>query len=233
MRSAAKASAAILPLLLLAGCASSSSLRGGAVTVAQSLPPPDSVTAAVDFSDYRIGPNDEVAVEVFGAPELKREVQIDAAGNLSLPLIGSVAAGGRKPAEVSALIADRLRGRYIRDPQVTVNVIKASPKTITVDGSVGAPGVYPIVGRMTLQQAVASAKGAAELADLKNVVVFRTVNNQKMAAMFDLRSIRSGQAQDPQVFPNDIVVVGENATRRFLRTASSLPILGRFLPFAW
>jgi polysaccharide export outer membrane protein len=104
---------------------------------------------------------------------------------------------------------------------------------ITVDGAVGAPGVYPIVGRMSLQQAIASAKGAAEIANLNQIVVFRTVNNQKMAGSFSLKAIRSGQAVDPQLYANDIVVVGENATRRFLKDAGSFPILNRFLPFAW
>jgi polysaccharide export outer membrane protein len=234
MRPANLHTSVILPIFLLAGCASNSfSPTGGAVTLAQNLPAPDATTTAVDFSSYQMGPNDEVAIEVFGAPELKREVQIDAAGNLSLPLIGSIAAGGRRPEEVSAMIAQRLKGKYIRDPQVTVNVIKASPKMITVDGAVGAPGVYPIVGRMSLQQAIASAKGAAEIANLNQIVVFRTVNNQKMAGSFSLKAIRSGQAADPQLYANDIVVVGENATRRFLKDAGSFPILNRFLPFAW
>jgi len=224
---------AALPLMLLAGCASSGLNSSGAVTVAQNLPPPDATTAAVDFSNYQIGPNDEVAVEVFGAPELKREVQIDAAGNLALPLIGSIAAGGRRPQEVSAMIADRLRGKYIRDPQVTVNVVKASPKSFTVDGAVSAPGVYPIIGRMSLQQAIASAKGTAEIANLNQVIVFRTVSNQKMAALFSLKDIRSGRTADPQVYANDIVVVGENATRRFLKDVNSFPILGRFMPFGF
>lgn len=233
MRPAFAVASGLLPVLL-AGCASSSfSPSSGAVTLAQTLPAPNATTTSMDFSNYQMGPNDEVAIEVFGAPELKREVQVDPAGNLSLPLVGSIAAGGRRPEEVSAMIADRLRGRYIHDPQVTVNVVKASPKTITVDGAVGTPGVYPIIGRTSLQQAVASAKGAAELANLNQIIVFRSVNNQKMAASFSLKAIRAGQAADPELYANDIVVVGENATRRFLKDAASFPILNRFLPFAW
>ncbi|HVM38948.1 MAG TPA: polysaccharide biosynthesis/export family protein [Sphingomicrobium sp.] len=224
-----------LAMVPLSGCASGSGLSSGssAVTVAQALPPPDATSTAVDFTNYQIGPLDVVAVEVFGAPDLKREVEVDASGNLSMPLIGTVAAGGRRPQEVSTAIADKLRGRFIRDPQVTVNVVKASPRTVTVDGAVGAPGVYPIIGRMTLQQAIASAKGAAEIANLDQVVVFRTVNRQKMAAAFSLKAIRTGRSEDPQIYANDIVVVGESATRRFLKDVASFPLLGRFIPFAW
>ncbi|MCW3796569.1 polysaccharide export protein [Sphingomonas sp. BN140010] len=219
-------------LLALSGCAGGASLGSGsnAVQVSQALPAPTVTTDTTDFSNYRMAPRDQVVVEVFGAPELKREGEVDAAGNLSMPLIGSVVAGGRTPAEVSTAIADKLRGRYLRNPQVTVNITKAVGQTVTVDGAVRDPGVYPVTGRMTLQQAIASAKGSSDLANLDNVVVFRRVNNQQMAALFSLKRIRAGQMPDPQIYGNDIVVVGENATRRFLRDVSSFPV-GSFIPF--
>ncbi len=205
-----------------------------AVSVSKALPPPDATTVAADFSNYRIGPRDELIIEVFGAPELKRESEVDAAGNLSLPLVGTVVAGGRTPGQVGAAIAAQLRGRYIRDPQVTVNIKKANPQTFSVDGAVREPGVYPVIGRMTLQQAIASAKGAdSELANLNNVVVFRTVNNQRMAALFSLKEIRAGRLNDPQIYGNDVIVVGESAARRFFRDLSRFPALGSFIPFLY
>lgn len=217
----------------LTACGGGSSLGTGssAVAVAQSLPAPGVTSGTLDFSNYRIGPRDELIVEVFGAPELKREGEVDAAGNLSLPLVGTVVAGGKTPDEVGAAIAAKLRGRYIRDPQVTVNIKKAVGQTVTVDGAVRDPGVFPVLGRMTLQQAIASAKGADDLANLDNVVVFRRVNNQQMAALFSLKQIRAGKSTDPQIYGNDIVVVGENATRRFFKDLASFPSLGSFIPF--
>ncbi|RST32015.1 polysaccharide export protein [Sphingomonas ginkgonis] len=228
---------AALPLVaaavLLSGCAGSPTLGSGssAVTVSQALPAPDATISTVDFSNYRIGPRDQLSVEVFGAPELKREGEVDAAGNLSLPLVGTVAVGGKTPGEVRDIVTTQLRGRYIKDPQVTVNITKAVGQSITVDGAVREPGTYPVLGRMTLQQAIAAAKGSSDLANLDNVVVFRNVNNQKMAALFSLKRIRAGQMPDPLVYGNDIVVVGENATRRFLRDLGSVPLLGNFVRF--
>lgn len=222
----------VLGLFALSACAGGASLGADsrAVSVTRALPAPTTTTSTLDFSNYRIGPRDELIVEVFGAPELRREGEVDAAGNLSLPLVGTVVAGGRTPNEVAASIATQLKGRYIRNPQVTVNIKKAVGQTVTVDGAVREPGVYPVAGRMTLQQAIASAKGADDLANLDNVVVFRRVENQQMAALFSLRQIRAGRVTDPQIFGNDIVVVGENATRRFLRNLSQVP-LGNFIPF--
>lgn len=186
---------------------------------------------AVDLSNYQIAPLDVIRVEVFGAPELTREAEVDAAGNFSVPLAGAVQAAGRNPAELSSAIAARLQGRYLKNPQVSVNVVKARPKTFTVDGAVKQPGNYPIIGTMTLQQAVATAQGADQVANLNNVVIFRTVNRQKTAALFSLKAIRAGQLEDPQIYGNDIVIVGESAARRFFRDFGNMfPLLGTFVP---
>lgn len=202
-----------------------------AVSVRNQLPEPDATVTSADFTNYRIGPSDELSVEVFGAPDLKRDGQVDAAGNFSMPLVGNLKVGGRTPDEAGRLLADRLRGHLIKDPQVTVTVVKANPQMVTVDGAVGQPGQYPITGKTTLQQAIASAKGASDMANLTSVVVFRTVNNQKLAALFNLKEIRAGRLADPQVYGNDVIVVGESATRRFLRDLSIFPRLGSFVPF--
>src|SRR3982751_2756734 len=172
---------------------------------------------AVDLGSYRIGPLDVIRVEVFGAPELTREAEVDAAGNFSLPLAGPVRAAGRTPAEFSEAISAQLRQRYLKNPQVSVNIVKAQSKTFTVDGAVRQPGNYSIVGKMTLQQAIATARGTDQAANLNNVVIFRSVGNQKVAALFSLKTIRAGQLEDPQIYGNDIIVVGESAARRFFR----------------
>ena len=223
----------LLGALPLAACAGSSGLSGSstAVQVAQQLPAPDSSQIAVDPSSYRIGPTDVLTISVFGAPELDREAAVDAAGGFAIPLAGSVQAAGRTPQQLAAVIEEKLRGPYLKDPKVTVNVKEGHAQVVTIDGQVREPGVYQIAGRMTLQQAVARAKGASDVANIRNVVVFRTVQGQKMAAMFSLVDIRSGRTPDPEIYGNDIVVVGEDATRRFLRDAAiTFPLLGRFVP---
>lgn len=219
-------------LLALAGCSSGPMLDSGsgAVTVADRLPPPDEPSTA-DLASYRIGPRDVIRVEVFGAPELAREAEVDAAGNFAMPLIGGAQAAGRTPGELGEEIANQLRGKYLKNPQVSVNIVKAQSQTFTVDGAVREPGVYPIVGKVTLQQAIASARGAGQVANLNNVVIFRTANSQRMAALYSLKEIRAGRLEDPQIYANDVIVVGESATRRFLQDyGAAVPILGRFVP---
>ncbi|QDP20451.1 polysaccharide biosynthesis/export family protein [Sphingomonas xanthus] len=218
--------------MLLSACGGGIGLdeNSKAVRVAQALPPPDATVSSTDFTNYRIGPMDVIAVTVFDAPELAREGAVDAAGNFAMPLIGSVEAGNKTPQQLSDAIAEKLRGKYLKNPQVAVNIKEAIARSVTVDGSVMQPGVYPVVGRMTLQQAVATAKGVNQDADIDKVIIFRTVNGQKMAAMFNLRDIRSGRYADPEVFGNDIVVVGENSARRMLRDATTTFPFLRFIP---
>lgn len=225
-----------LPLVgaaLLAACGTATRLdeNSTAVRVAQSLPAPDSPERAFDVANYRIGPLDRLSVSVFGAPELDREGSVDSAGNMALPLVGTVSAADKTPQELAEAIEGMLRGRYLKDPQVVVNVKEARAQTVTIDGEVEEPGVYPVAGRMTLQQAIATAKGASDTANLKNVIVFRTVDGKRMAAMFNLQDIRSGRFEDPPVYGNDIVVVGENSARKWFRDAAmSFPLLNRFIP---
>jgi polysaccharide biosynthesis/export protein len=68
-------------------------------------------------------------------------------------------------------------------------------------------------------RAVAVAKGTAEFAKLDDVVIFRTVNGQKMAALYNLKAIRRGVYNDPEVFANDVVVVGDSQARRLFKDA--------------
>jgi len=202
---------------------------GSTVPVVQNseLPPPQ-VSDLTTFSrPYVIGPHDKLSVDVFGVEALSREeVQIDASGRLSYPLAGELDAAGKTPAELARLIEDRLRGSYVREPQVTVNLRETVSQVLTVDGQVTQPGLYPVVGRMTLMRAIAQARGVSEFARLEDIVVFRTVNGQRMAALYNLRAIRGGYYDDPELYANDVVVVGDSEARRLFRDFLTLaPVL--------
>lgn len=189
------------------------------VIAGDQLPAPERTDLTAQARPYLIGPYDQLTIEVYGASDLNRTVQVDAAGRLSLPLAGAVDAAGKTPLELQNLIEERLRGRYIRDPQVTVNLTQTISQVVTVEGAVEEPGLYPVVGRMTLMRAIARAKGTSEFAQMRHVVVFRRVGGRDMAALYDLRAIQAGNYGDPEIYANDVVVVGESQARRFFRDA--------------
>jgi polysaccharide biosynthesis/export protein len=211
--------------MMLAACANSgakTSLDNPAIQVVEgtSLPVPDRADLRGGDRPYLIGAFDKLTIDVFGIEELsKKEVQADASGRISFPLAGIIEAAGATPAELETIIEDRLRARFVRDPQVTVNLKETVSQVVTVDGNVKEPGLYPVIGRLTLMRAVATAKGTAEFAKLSNVVIFRTVKGQSMAAIYNLKEIRRGTYADPEVFANDVVVVGDSQAQRLLRGA--------------
>src|ERR1700683_3828086 len=106
---------------------------------------------------YRLDAGDKLRVVVYGQEGLTNTYAIDAGGAITMPLIGSVPARGRNPAEIASAISARLRGGYIRDPSVAVEIEAYRPFFIL--GEVAAPGQYPYVPNMSVESAVAIAGG--------------------------------------------------------------------------
>lgn len=205
----------------LAGCGGREPLRSNAdlvVTSDSELPAPAFDGGPSGTRAGAIGPFDKLSVQVVGLADLSLEdIQVDPTGHFSMPTAGRIQAAGRTPAEVSEDIRRRLRAAYIRDPQVAVNIREMVSYTFTVDGAVTQPGRYPAIGDVTLMKAIATARGVTEYSKLDDVVVFRTVNDRRMAALYNLSAIRRGRYADPRIYANDTVVVGDSPARRLFR----------------
>jgi polysaccharide export outer membrane protein len=173
-------------------------------------------TGAMVGADYRIGPNDQLDVNVFDIGDLSRGVQVDSGGKIILPLIGQMNAAGQTSDELAQNIADALKRKYVKNPLVTVTVKDAASQKVTVDGAVGAPGVYPLAGPTTLLQAVALAKGAdPKTANMHKVELIRLVDGERQSTFYDLAAIRSGHTPDPKIEGRDIIVVETSAGKTF------------------
>lgn len=173
-----------------------------------------------------IGPLDTIQVEVFNVPELTRELQVDASGRIAMPLIGTIDARGTTASELARSIENALDGRYLRDPSVTVNIRSSVSQVVAIDGQVVEPGLYPVTNQMTLMRAIASAKGLSEFARQEEVVILRTVEGRKLAGLYNLEAIRRGTYDDPAIYANDVVIVGDSPQRRMFRDIVSLaPVL--------
>ncbi len=121
---------------------------------------------------YNLGPGDKLRVVVYGQEGLTNSYAIDAAGAITMPLIGSVPARGRTPAGLAAEISARLRNGFIREPSVAVEIESYRPFFIL--GEVQAPGQYPYVPNMTVESAVAIAGGFSPRARRDTVTVTHT-----------------------------------------------------------
>ncbi|MBU6207227.1 MAG: polysaccharide export protein [Alphaproteobacteria bacterium] len=222
----------LLTAIALVSCAHNKTTLGGDPTLkvveGNTLPIPSRADSTTSESPYYIGPFDKLQISVFGIDELNKvEVQTDASGRISFPLAGVVEAAGRTPAELETLLTERLRANYVRNPQVTVNLKETVSQVVTVEGQVTKPGLYPVVGKMTLLRAVATAQGTTEFAKLEDVVIFRTVKGQDYGALYNMKAIQEGKYSDPEVYANDVVVVGDSNARRVFKNL--IPLIANAL----
>lgn len=212
--------------LAVAGCGAPEPLQSNSrLTVVPGsgvLPPPVRGDLIAADRPALIGPLDTIEVSVFGIPDLHREMQVDASGRIAMPLAGTVDARGKTAQELADAIGLALKAHYVRNPEVTVNIKSSVSQVVTIDGSVVEPGLYPVTNQMTLMRVVASAKGLTEFARQEEIVILRTVGNQRMAGLYDISAIRRGAYDDPPVYPNDVIIVGDSPQRRMFRDLVSL-----------
>jgi polysaccharide export outer membrane protein len=147
---------------------------------------------------YRLDAGDKLRVVVYGQEGLTNSYAIDAGGSITMPLIGAVPARGLTPASLASHIAGRLRGGYIREPSVAVEIEAYRPFFIL--GEVAAPGQYPYVPNMSVESAVAIAGGFSPRAKRDAVTLTHTDPAGSIRAIVPLGTPLS---------PGDTVLVGE------------------------
>lgn len=217
---------------VLVGCAEK---RGGPIPYNPAgFGIPDRPAVATLEQGYEIAPMDTLSISVFKMPDLTGDYEVDLTGRISMPLIGEIEAVNLTPAELDRALTEKFGEKYLENPDVTVGIKASARRSVTVDGAVNKAGVFPVVGPLTLMQAVALAGGENEDANLRRVAVFRSIDGQRQAAAFDLVDIRRGQEKDPAIYPGDIVVVdGSRIKEVQKRLLSSIPIISIFRPFVF
>jgi len=147
---------------------------------------------------YRLDAGDRLRVTVFGEADLTNTYTVDKSGHVAFPLVGSVPARGRTPQEIEGTLAAKLRGGFLRNPDVSVEVDRYRPFYIM--GEVGQAGQYAYVPGMTVQNAIAIAGGFTARALQDNADITRQVNGQVMNGRVEI--------SDP-ILPGDTIYVRE------------------------
>ncbi|HEX8988333.1 MAG TPA: polysaccharide export protein EpsE [Rhodocyclaceae bacterium] len=107
-----------------------------------------------------LGPGDSIRITVYGNPDLTTETRLAARGTVRMPLVGDVEIAGTTASEAAARIAARLKkGQFLKDPQVTVNVLQVRSRQVSVLGEVLHPGRYVLEDHARLTDALALAGG--------------------------------------------------------------------------
>lgn len=165
-------------------------------------------------SPYEIGVDDQIQVNVWRNPELSVSVPVRPDGMISVPLVGDVEAGGRRPMEVAADIASHLE-EYIRNPNVTVIVTDLRSheflSRIRVTGAVAAPRSMPHRQGMTVLDAVLEVGGVTEFAAADKTKVYRKTSDGTQVFPVQLGKIlKKGDLESNfELQPGDIITVPE------------------------
>jgi polysaccharide export outer membrane protein len=153
-------------------------------------------------ADYKLVPGDKLRVEVYKDAQLSQSVQVRPDGKITLPLANDVVAAGRTPSELRDAIVTSLKP-YIANPTVTVMVVETVPPVIYVTGEVNAAGPQPLVGKIDVIQAIATAKGLTDFANKKNILIRR--GSQMIP--FNYNDAVKGEAAPVYLQPGDTIIV--------------------------
>jgi polysaccharide export outer membrane protein len=223
---------ALAAIVMLAGCTGT---RGGPIPYnVKDFGQPDSPTIATVEADYKIAPMDTLKINVFQVQDLSGDFEVDLLGNISMPLIGEVKAADLTMSELDRTLSQRLGEKYLQNPDVSVGLKSSTRRNVTIDGAVLTPGMYPVNGPTTLIQAIAMARGMSQDANPHRVAIFRQIDGKRMAAAYDVTSIRKGKMEDPQVYSGDIIVVDGSSIKAIQnQILMTLPIIGMFNPIIY
>lgn len=177
---------------------------GGALRVVKDLPAPQNTQ---NGSEQPLSPNDVLEVNVFQVDNLNRTVQVDASGQISLPLIGTLTAAGKTVRQLEKEIEAAYGAKYLQSPDVTIFVKESIGQRITVDGEVNRAGIYPVSSNASLIDAIALAAGFNNVGDAAKVFVYRNIGQNTLVANYNVEEIRAGKSRNPRIYGGDKVVV--------------------------
>jgi polysaccharide export outer membrane protein len=176
-------------------------LADGAIPTASAAGP----TALAPPPDYVIGPGDRLAVVFWRDTEITSDVVVRPDGRISLPLLNDIDAAGLTPNQLRERVL-AAAVRYIEDPDATVVVKEIHSRQVFITGNVDKPGSFPLNGRTTVLQLIATAGGLREFVSGKNIIIVRSGNT---LLKFNYRDVVSGKAleQNIELRPGDTVIV--------------------------
>jgi polysaccharide biosynthesis/export protein len=175
---------------------------------AASQPPGTNGNAAAK-TDYLIGEDDVLEINVWNEPDMKQSLPVRSDGKITLPLIGEVQAAGETPLQLQQAIATKLTA-YIQHPDVTVIVAQMNSRKFNILGRVAKPGSYPLTATTTVLDAIAVAGGFQDFAKQKDIYVLRKNSaGTEIRIPFNYKSVIKGNHSEENIAlqPHDTVVV--------------------------
>ena len=173
-------------------------------TVAPAAQAPATPTAS---DSYVIGPSDVITVTVFKEPNLSGSLLVRPDGMISIPLLGDVLATGKTPLQLAEEVTAKLK-KFVQDPNVTVILSQINSKKIFFIGEIGRTGPLEMTPGMTLLEAIATAGGVSQFANVKKIYILRTENGtqQRIPVQYKL-ALKGDASLNLTLKPGDTIVV--------------------------
>jgi polysaccharide biosynthesis/export protein len=160
--------------------------------------------APVDSNTYKIGPADVLNIRVWDEPQFSGPVSVHQDGQITIPLLGDLPAGGKTPNEVQQIVAKALT-KFVVKPLVTITVQSVESKKYYLDGLIAKPGEYLLITPTTVLEAISKAGGLQEFGNGKKIYILR--GSERIP--FNYKEVLHGKnmGQNIQVQPGDHIVV--------------------------
>ncbi len=161
-----------------------------------------------DTPSFVIGPGDIIEISVWKDQDLTRQAIVLPDGYISFPLIGEIKAAGETIPAIKKEVEKRL-GDFMSTPIVTVSPVQIESYKIYVIGKVNKPGMFTVLPRITVLQALSMAGGTNPFADLGDIVIIRHDPDGEKKIDFDYNDIASGEKleQNIELQSGDVVLV--------------------------
>lgn len=159
-------------------------------------------------SEYKIGAQDILRIDVWKEDQLTRTVPVRPDGKVTLPLMNDIQAEGLTPMQLAAVVSEGLK-KYVNNPQVTVTITEINSRRIYVTGEVARAGAFPMLPNMTVLQALSGSGGFTQFARIKNIYVLRVENGKQVKHPFNYKEVVNGKNAEQNILlePGDVIVV--------------------------
>lgn len=189
-------------VVMAAGCASGPALP----------PAPATLPASIDYT-YVIGPGDGLNVVVWRNPELSMNVAVRPDGKVSAPLVEELVAQGKTPEQLGREI-EKVLGKYVRDPVVTVMVsgfVGPYSEQIRVVGEAARPQFLPYKNKMTILDVMIAVGGLTDFASGNKATILRTAEGNKQYAVRLQDLLKRGDVSaNVEMRPGDILIIPQS-----------------------
>jgi len=166
--------------------------------------------APIEETETSLGSGDVLDVQIFyGTNESKATYRLGPTGSINVQFIGRIDAAGKTVGSLQDEIRQKLADGYLVDPVVSLTLVEANSRRISIIGQVQKAGTIKFIPGMTIVDAIAQSGGFTAMARKNLVQVTRMVSGKKTTYTLPVELIGEGRRPNFPMAAGDVVFVPE------------------------